>query len=105
MKTESFRQRQSSALQRRLASGLTAKQMAYAIGVHADTILNWAHGYSTMSGDAIEAVNDFFESVVDWQFIAEIYGEIGVKRRRRAAQLEQQAKLMREQADWLERVA
>lgn len=101
MKTEDFRKRQQDALQKRLQGALTAKQIAYAIGVHGDTFLNWANGYTIMNGPAIEAVNGFFESIGDWNFIADIYGEIGVRRRQRAEQLETQAKRLREQAVWL----
>ncbi len=102
MKREDFRDRQRRALQRRLDStGLTAKQVAYAIGIHADTFLNWANGYSTMNGAAIEAVDEFFQSLGDWNFIAEIYGDLGVRRRMRAEQLEKQARQLREDAAWL----
>lgn len=103
MKREDFRSRQSRALSRRLFGGaLTAKQLAHALGVHADTILNWAHGYSTMDGAAIEAVDHFFASTGDWNFIAEIYGEIGVRRRQKAMQLQAQAEALMQQAEWLD---
>lgn len=103
MNRDDFRRRQSAALSRRLMGALTAKQVAYAIGVHADTILNWSRGTATMDGAAIEALNGFFESMGDWNFIAELYGDIGVKRRQRAAQLQQQAAQLLQQAEWLER--
>lgn len=104
MKREDFRQRQKHALSKRLfnGGGLNAKILAHALGVHGDTVLNWAHGYSTMDGAAIEAVDNFFASTGDWGFIAEIYGEIGVRRRQRAMQLQRQAEQLMQQAEWLE---
>ena len=101
VKPEDFRARQIDALQKRLDRGMTAKTIAYAIGVHGDTFLNWAHGRSTMDGPTIESLDNYFASIGDWGFIGEIYGEIGVRRRRQAIQLEKQAARLRREAKWL----
>lgn len=97
MNRENFRRRQSDALVRRLQS-LPVKVLAHALGVHGDTVSAWARGASTMDGAAIHAVDQFFADRGDWGFIGEIYGDLGVRREKRAQQLEAEARRLRETA-------
>lgn len=69
-----FRQRQSAALQRRLRTAITGKMLAYEIGVHPDTVMNWVNGRVTMDGAAIEALDAFFSARAAPGFLAELYG-------------------------------
>lgn len=68
-----FRERQSAALRWRLDAGITGKSLAYGIGVHPDTVMNWVNGRSTMDGTAIAAVDAFFSSRGDPGFLTEIF--------------------------------
>ena len=69
----SFRDRQSEALRRRLEAGITGKSLAYGIGVHPDTVMNWVNGRSTMDGAAIAAVDAFFSAQGKPGFLTEIF--------------------------------
>ena len=68
-----FRERQSVALRRRLDAGLSGKSLAYGIGVHPDTVMNWVNGRSTMDGAAIAAVDAFFSARGDPGFLSEVF--------------------------------
>lgn len=93
---EGFRVRQARALQRRLSgTRLTAKLLAHAVGRSPDTVAGWAAGTYTMCGASVEAVDRFFQSMNDWTFFEEIYGELGVRRAMQAEQLERQAQRLR----------
>ncbi|MCG8508920.1 MAG: hypothetical protein MI741_06785 [Rhodospirillales bacterium] len=70
---EGFRQRQAAALGRRLGEGLTAKKLAHAVGVHPDTVLNWCSGKVIMDGAAITAVDGFFSSRNDPDFLRQLF--------------------------------
>ena len=96
---EKFRRRQAAALTAAMVRcRLTAKELAHAIGVHGDTILNWARGEGTMDGDAIEACELFFLHAGDFRFFIEIYGELGAYRIQRAREIEAVAREHRERA-------
>ena len=106
LESKEFRDRQARALQRRLAmTGLTMKQIAYATGVHADTIMNWSYGRTTMNGAALMAIDEFFCALGDWTFFEEIYGGLATRRRFHADQLERQARQLRETAAAIDRGA
>lgn len=70
---EGFRRRQAAALGRRLGDGVTAKKLARAIGVHPDTVLNWANGRVIMDGAAITAVDGFFMARNDSDFLRQLF--------------------------------
>lgn len=48
--------------------------LAREIGVHPHTIANWVNGHSTMDGDAIAMVSDFFDANGSPGFIEDLYG-------------------------------
>lgn len=83
-----FRLRLSAALRRRLhpATALLPKVIASAIGVTAETIINWRNGYSDPSGHKIGLLMDFFDQLGDPLFWSDVYGPIGDAMRRRFAQ-------------------
>jgi hypothetical protein len=70
---DDFKERQSAALQRRLGAIFTGKMLAYEIGVHPDTVMNWVSGRSTMDGSAIESVSAFFAARGDYGFLPELF--------------------------------
>lgn len=68
-----FRDRFVSALRGRLApnTGLTVDQLAYAIGMHGESVRNWLRGDTGISSEAVDAVILFFSK--DPTFLVEIY--------------------------------
>ena len=72
---DDFRERQAAALRRRLSKGLTGKMLAYAVGVHPDTVINWANARATMDGASIATVDACFTAQGDLGFLAELYGQ------------------------------
>ncbi len=49
--------------------------LAREIGVHPHTIANWVNGHSTMDGEAIGVVNDFFNAFGSQGFIEDLFGQ------------------------------
>ena len=79
---DEFRARLGAALRRRLhpQTALLPKVVADAIGVTAETILNWANGYSDPSSHRMGLLMEFFSDPAFWP---EVYGPIGIAMRRR----------------------
>ncbi len=72
--SDRFIDRQVAALRQRLIGELSRKMLAREIGVHPHTVANWANGHSTMDGEAIAVVNEFFRSNGSQGFIDDLYG-------------------------------
>lgn len=99
---ESFRDRQKEALTKAMERNrLTAKQIAHAVGVHGETVSDWAKGIATMPGDAIEAVEMFFLYLGDFWFFNDLYGELGAVKIKRAQQIEAAARDVRRREEML----
>jgi hypothetical protein len=101
MDREELRSRQMQALQSRHAAGLTDKVIARAIDRHPDTIGNWRLGVTFMSVADMMALDEFFSSMGDWAFVETVCGELALRRRLHAHQLEQRAKQLRDTAAML----
>ncbi len=97
---DAFRRRQAAALSRRLFpnTNLRLKDVAYAIGAHPDSIGNWLRGHTTLDGPSIEALDQFFVGAGDYGFIAELFGDLAVRRLMKADALEREAAEMRASA-------
>lgn len=100
MNREILRSRQMAALQSRHHAGLTDKVIARAIGRDPDTVGNWRLGKTEMKIGDLIALDNFFASMGDWMFIEHVCGEVAVRRRKRAEQLEKQAAQLRQSADF-----
>ena len=98
--TEEFRLRQMRALQSRHDRGITDKVIARHIGRHPDTVGNWRTGVTILKGPDIVALDNMFASMGDWMFVEHVCGELAVRRRLRADQLEAQAARLRKSADF-----
>lgn len=97
---EVLRQKQMDALQSRHDAGLTDKIVARAIGRDPDTIGNWRLGKTEMKVGDLMALDNFFASMGDWMFLEHVCGEISVRRRLRAEQMERAAARLRQSADF-----
>lgn len=97
---EVLRSRQMAALQSRCDAGLTDKVIARAVGRDPDTIGNWRLGKTEMKVGDLIALDNFFASMGDWMFLEHVCGELAVRRRRRADQLEREAERLRKGADF-----
>jgi hypothetical protein len=102
MNKEVLRQRQMSALQSRNDAGLTDKVIARAIARHPDTVGNWRTGKTELKIGDLIALDHFFSSIGDWQFVEQVCGELAVRRRLHAKQLQEKAERMLKQAEWIE---
>jgi transposase-like protein len=102
MNKEVLRQRQMNALQSRNDAGITDKVIARAIDCHPDTVGNWRRGITEMKIGDLIALDHFFSSMGDWQFVEQVCGELAVRRRHHAMQLKAKAERMLEQAQWIE---
>lgn len=100
MNREVLRQRQMNALQSRCDAGLTDKIIARAIGRSEDTIGNWRLGKTEMKIGDLMALDNFFASMNDWMFLERVCGEVSVRRRMRADQMERAAARLRQSADF-----
>lgn len=94
--------RQMRALQSRHDRGLTDKIVARAIDRHPATVGNWRTGVTEMGIGDMAALDDFFSSLGDWMFIEHLFGDLAVRRKLRAQQLEEQARQLRESAAFLQ---
>ena len=97
---EVLRQRQMQALQSRADAGLTDKVIARAITRHPDTVGNWRTGKTMMDVGDMLALDNFFSAMGDWMFLEAVCGELAVRRRQRAEQLEREAARLRQAADF-----
>lgn len=97
---EVLRSRQMTALQSRADAGLTDKVIARAIDRHPDTVGNWRTGKTLMDVGDMIALDNFFASMGDWMFVEHVCGELAVRRRKRAEQLEREAARLRQGADF-----
>lgn len=102
MNTEVLRQRQMAALQSRNDAGITDKVIGRAIGRHPDTVGNWRLGKTELKIGDLIALDHFFSSMGDWQFVEQVCGESAVRRRLHAKQLQEKAERMLRQAEWIE---
>ena len=89
-----------NALQSRCDAGLTDKVIARAIGRSEDTIGNWRLGKTEMKVGDLMALDNFFASMNDWMFLEHVCGEVSVRRRMRAEQMERAAARLRQSADF-----
>jgi len=48
--------------------------VAYALGVHPDTVMNWAKGRAAMDGASIASMDAYFTARGDPHFLADLYG-------------------------------
>lgn len=99
---EHLRQRQMAAMQLRHDRGLTDKMIAYAIGVHPDTVGNWRTGVSEIPVSGLLALEALFASMQDWGFLDAVCGSLAARRRQRAAKLLSEAHKLIESAELLE---
>lgn len=102
MDKEVLRQRQMAALQSRNDAGITDKMIARAIQRCPDTVGNWRLGKTELKIGDMMALDHFFSSMGDWQFVEQVCGELAVRRRLHAKQLQDKAERMLRQAEWIE---
>lgn len=102
MNKEVLRQRQMAALQVRNDAGITDKVIGRAIDRHPDTVGNWRTGKTELKIGDLIALDHFFSSMGDWQFVEQVCGELAVRRRLHAKQLQDKAERMLKQAQWIE---
>lgn len=86
---------QALAKRTSLLSPMGRSTLAQELNVHPDTVLNWMHGKTVMSGADICAVAEYFGTRGDFGFIADIHAPALARRIEGAAQLEQQAQRIR----------
>jgi hypothetical protein len=74
MKAE-FKKLFANALRRRLHpnTGLHRDQLAYALGVHAESVKNWLRGESCPDGGTVSACINFFARTGDHAFLQELF--------------------------------
>jgi hypothetical protein len=84
---------------------LTPQEIAYALGAHGDTFLNWVNGKGRLDPAAIDPLDKLFCSVGYYQFFPDMFGEVFTRRRERVLRLEKEAERMRAHADLMEAVA
>jgi hypothetical protein len=99
---EVLRSKQMAALQSRHDAGLTDKIIARAIGRDPDTIGNWRLGKTEMKIGDLIALDNFFASMGDWMFLEHVCGELAVRRRLRADQLEREVARLRQSANYFD---
>ena len=88
-----------------LHTRLTPKEIAYALGTHGDTFLNWVNGSGRLDPAAIDPLDRLFCSVGYYNFFTDMYGDVITRRRDRALKLEKEAQRLRATADMVEAVA
>lgn len=106
LEKEKFKERTERALWKaQRETRLTAKEIAYALGVDGDTYAYWARGQGTLNGAAIDALDRLFCAYGYYGFIPDIYGDVFTRRRERALKLAKEAERMRATAEIMEAVA
>jgi hypothetical protein len=84
---------------------LTPQEIAYALGAHGDTFLNWCNGTGRLDPAAIDPLDRLFCSVGYYKFFPDMFGDVITRRRERALKMQQEADRMRASADLMEAIA